>query len=86
MSNLDPPMANDPSWRERAQQGALESARCIRSQGMTQFPDPGSDGEIRIAKGAPGLNLNSPLFQFAQEACHDLLPGSPSFGAKGTSG
>jgi hypothetical protein len=66
MSNLDPRMANDPSWRERAQQGALESARCIRSQGMTQFPDPGSDGEIRIAKGAPGLNLNSPLFQSAQ--------------------
>jgi hypothetical protein len=57
-----------PSEAQRNKMFAF--ARCMRSHGVTNFPDPVfSDGGARIRLGGPGLDPNSPAFQQAQKAC-----------------
>lgn len=52
---------------------ALAFAQCMRQHGVTNFPDPGSGGNLKIT-GGNGLDPNSPTFQAAQTACQSLLP------------
>lgn len=58
-------------------QNALAFAQCMRKQGITNFPDPGSGGGFRITGG---LDPMSAQFQAAQNACKSLLPngGAPN--------
>jgi hypothetical protein len=60
----------------------LKYAECMRSHGVTNFPDPGADGSITIQPGL-GLDPNSDQFKAATEACKSLAPtgGGPP-GAK----
>lgn len=53
---------------------ALRFARCMRSSGVPNFPDPTGGGEIAIKPGS-GLDPQSPAFQAAQRKCKRLLPG-----------
>jgi hypothetical protein len=46
----------------------LEFSQCMRSHGITNFPDPSSNGGVSISQGS-GVNVNSPGFQKAQNAC-----------------
>jgi hypothetical protein len=55
------------------QQDGLKFSQCMRAHGVTNFPDPGSDGGISI-NSMSGLDPNSPAFQTAQKACQGLLP------------
>jgi hypothetical protein len=50
----------------------------MRAHGITDFPDPNSQGQI-VLTGRPGsdLNPNSPQFQTASRACQALLPAPP---------
>jgi hypothetical protein len=67
---------------------ALAFSRCMRSHGVTNFPDPtGSGGGIQIqVQGTPnstsvnGVEVNGPAFQSAMQACRSHLPngGHPS--------
>ena len=50
----------------------LAYSRCMRSHGVSNFPDPNSSGAIDKAKVIP--LKNSPQFQVAQRACGHLLP------------
>ena len=54
-------------------------AKCMRSHGLPDFPDPTFTAHgIRMAiRGGPGSDLNpqSPAFQAAQKACQSKLPG-----------
>ena len=56
---------------------------CMRSHGVSNFPDPSPNGGIHIGPGS-GINLQSPGFQSAQQACKKLLPGGgpPSTGSE----
>jgi hypothetical protein len=60
---------------------ALKFAQCMRSHGITDFPDPQGNGGIVIQKGSGGgtsssaLDPNNPQFRAAQEACKGYLPG-----------
>ncbi|WP_051342589.1 hypothetical protein [Pseudonocardia spinosispora] len=45
-----------------------ELARCMRDNGVKDFPDPGADGSIQYQG-------DSPEFKAAGEKCHDILPG-----------
>jgi len=57
---------------------ALAYSVCMRSHGVPDFPDPGSQGGISISIHGTGngdLNPNAPQFQAAQTACAKLLPG-----------
>jgi hypothetical protein len=60
-----------PSTR---QTGALAFSRCMRSHGVTNYPDPASSGEL--AKESPQqLGISGSEFQTAQDACVRMLPG-----------
>jgi hypothetical protein len=53
---------------------SLKFSDCMRSHGVTNFPDPGSGGGIHIQAGS-GVNPASPAFDQAQSACFKLMPG-----------
>jgi hypothetical protein len=72
-----------PAQIAAAEAQALAFSKCMRSHGVSDFPDPqfGSGGSIRISLhatpggGTSNLDPNSPAFQKAQQACGSLLPG-----------
>lgn len=52
----------------------LNFSKCMRSHGVSNFPDPSpSGGGIHI--GGPGVNPQSPAFQSAFVVCKKQLPG-----------
>jgi hypothetical protein len=63
---------SNPSQAQAAQDG-LSFARCMRSHGVSQFPDPTANGAIDL-QGVPGVSPSSPAFKAAQTACQTLLP------------
>ena len=50
---------------------ALKFARCIRSHGVSDFPDPSNRGQLTI----PRDDRNTPAFESARKACQSLMPG-----------
>jgi hypothetical protein len=57
--------------------GALAFSRCIRSNGVSTFPDPstGNAGPSGVPKvRLQQLGVSSSQFEAAQRACRDLLP------------
>jgi len=72
------PGGGGPQFAMRVPDGAKFSA-CMRSHGVKNFPDPGSQGTIQIGSSS-GIDPSSPTFQAAQSACRKLLPngGQPS--------
>jgi hypothetical protein len=62
-----------PSQVERVKHEALEFSRCIRSHGVPNFPDPGSDGRIPDP-ASDGINQGSPQFEAANQACGAYRP------------
>ncbi len=59
---------------------ALKYSRCMRANGVRNFPDPKvSGGRVSLIIGSgSGINPYSPQFQKAAQACHSLLPaGAP---------
>jgi hypothetical protein len=51
---------------------ALRYADCMRSHGVTHFPDPNDGGGIQLGTG---VNPQSPAFKSAQQVCGKLFPG-----------
>jgi hypothetical protein len=65
-----------PSQEQVAQyrSAMLVYARCIRSHGVSNMPDPDSRGRLDIGPGTD-VDVNSPRFQTAFQACKsDLSP------------
>ncbi|MDP9258501.1 MAG: hypothetical protein M3Q31_18410 [Actinomycetota bacterium] len=55
---------------------SLAYSRCMRSHGVSNFPDPKQvGGGIQVSGSAPGIDPKSPLFVSAQQSCRHLLPG-----------
>jgi hypothetical protein len=62
---------------------ALAYSKCMRENGVANFPDPQADGGgIRISP-QDGLDPNSQDFKDAQQACQDLAPQGGPGGAGG---
>jgi hypothetical protein len=61
---------------------ALAFARCMRANGVPNFPDPAPGHGLLF--GTSGLNLGAPAVKAAQAKCHQLLPagGPPGPGTK----
>jgi hypothetical protein len=57
-------------------QKALKFAECMRSNGVSEFPDPGASGKFTIDEIANGssLDTSTPAFTQALRACEDLEP------------
>jgi hypothetical protein len=51
---------------------ALRFSECMRSHGVTGFPDPTVGRGLELG---PGADVQSPAFQSAQRACSKLQPG-----------
>jgi hypothetical protein len=74
-----------PAQQAQALAQALKFSQCMRSHGITDFPDPQSvpGGGIRMSlRATPGSDLdpNSPLFDAAQKACQSFMPGPSTAG------
>jgi hypothetical protein len=77
-------VAPSPAQQAKAQADALAFSQCMRSHGVSDFPDPtfGSGGRIRISISLHGkgpssdLDPNSPIFQKAQKSCQPLMAAS----------
>jgi hypothetical protein len=54
---------------------AVAFANCMRSHGVSNFPDLGPQGELSVTPGS-GINPFSPAFEAAQRACAKLQPGA----------
>jgi hypothetical protein len=52
---------------------ALAFSRCMRSHGVTNFPDPASDGRIPDPASL-GIDQGSPRFEAANQACGRYRP------------
>jgi hypothetical protein len=57
-------------------QKAVKFAECMRSKGVSNFPDPGTSGKLTIDAIANGSSLDpsTPAFKQAISACKDLEP------------
>jgi hypothetical protein len=58
------------------QEQAVKFAECMRSNGVTQFPDPDASGELTIdgVLNGSGIDPNAPAWKAAIGACKDLQP------------
>jgi hypothetical protein len=57
------------------QEKQLQYSKCMRENGLPDFPDPPADGS-GISLGKAGVDKDSATFKAAQAKCQDLLPGS----------
>ena len=57
-------------------QQAVRFAKCMRDNGVSDFPDPGASGKFTIDGIVNGssLDLSTPAFKQAMSACKDLEP------------
>jgi hypothetical protein len=83
------PNGGHPSVAQTAKMRAqaLAMSRCMRSHGVSNFPDPQfpADGGVGIRLDGTGINPNSPAFQAAQKACGSIIGGA-KFSAKAPAG
>jgi hypothetical protein len=56
------------------QQAAIAYAKCMRTSGVPNFPDPNASGGFLFHASA-GMDRSSPLFKAAQAKCQKLMPG-----------
>lgn len=65
----------------------LKYAECMRAHGISDFPDPNSQGQLQIqAKPGSDLDPNNPRFQAANRACQQYQPGGGKGGSLNSSG
>jgi hypothetical protein len=87
---LPPQKAMSPAQQAAAKAQALKYAQCMRAHGISDFPDPNSQGGIALSPKPGGdLDPHNPRFQAANKACQHYLPGnggSPSTNTSGGSG
>ena len=62
-----------------ASNGPLAFSQCMRSHGLTNFPDPGNNGSIP-KETAQQLGVSNSQYDAAQRACAHLIPNSDSGG------
>ncbi|MFC7532644.1 hypothetical protein [Actinoplanes sp. GCM10030250] len=60
----------DPAMLEQARQ----MSRCMRENGVPDFPDPNSDGSLEINGAELGTGPGDPTFDAAEEACSQYRP------------
>jgi hypothetical protein len=76
------PAATTPSETPSSTKASPQAfSACMRKNGVPNFPDPDSQGRIKVTSGIDrnghqtGVPLNSPGFRRAQKACQKLQPG-----------
>jgi hypothetical protein len=72
--SLQPAEHLSPAQAAQNNADALKFSACMRSHGITKYPDPraGTGGNATV--NLTGIDLNSPQFLAAQQACRRDLP------------
>jgi hypothetical protein len=73
----------DPQTASQEQVALLRLARCMRSHGVPNFPDPQPDGET-VQAMPDDVDTRSPRFMAAERVCRELVPGLFGNGATET--
>jgi len=83
---LMPPRVISQAQQAKIKAGNLRYARCMRAHGISDFPDPNSQGQLQI-KAQPGgdLDPNNPRYQAANKACQHYQYALPGSGPPGLS-
>jgi hypothetical protein len=71
-------VASSTTTATTTQNGAVPFARCMRSHGVPNFPDPQGIGGRSLKETVQQLAASNPRFQAAQRACNHLLPNGGS--------
>jgi hypothetical protein len=61
----------------------LQHAQCMRSHGISNYPDPQPGVNPRTALQNAGIDMNSPQFQSASQTCDRLLPQPAASASQG---
>ena len=70
------PPSQSPAQRQAQTVAALAFARCLRSHGFPNFPDPTSSGQITHEMLAnAGINIHQPALLQAADACVGVTHG-----------
>jgi hypothetical protein len=68
------PNGGQPPKADPAQAEAMRTfAKCMRDNGVANFPDPASNGGIMIDEGS-GIDPESDSFKAAQQTCQQFMP------------
>jgi hypothetical protein len=69
--------AQDAANQRARAQYLLAFARCLRAHGVTGFPDPTAQGELRLQMvQAAGVDIHTPAFLAAGKACAGVTHGA----------
>ena len=71
ISQLEQDVQQEQQAQAQALPLELKYSQCMRSHGMPNFPSP---GQATTSPGSPAINVNSPAFVAATNACPHLLP------------
>lgn len=82
VANAGPTSSASPSGSGHG--SALAYSRCMRAHGITNFPDPDSNGNLTLNAGpGTGIDPNSSQYKAADQACKHLMPApNPALAAK----
>jgi hypothetical protein len=64
--------ANGGAADDPGQASAVKYSKCMRSHGVTNFPDPVNGRLTIVGKPGDGLGPDSPTFKVAEKACRSL--------------
>ena len=78
---LPGPQSESPAQQQAHARALLAFARCLRSHGLPNFPDPNAQGQLTIEMiNAAGINLHAPNVLPAARACvgvtHGVITGA----------
>jgi hypothetical protein len=69
------PSGSSPTAKPTPANAALvRFARCMRSHGVRNYPDPNPNVSVRSQLAQAGINPNSPSFQATLQTCDRLVP------------
>jgi hypothetical protein len=66
-----------PKMDAAAIEQARQMSKCMRENGVPNFPDPGPNGEMRIDGNKLGTGPGEPAFDAAEKACARFRPSPP---------
>ncbi len=82
--NLNPAGQGSPTLTAQQQQDYLKAAACMRSHGITNFPDPTfPGGHANLPRIPSSIDTSSPRFTQARQTCAKLIPAGLRYSRPG---
>ena len=83
-ANLNPAGQESPTLTAREQQDYLRAAACMRSHGITNFPDPTfPGGHVNLPQIPSSIDTSSTQFAQARQTCEKLIPAGLRYSRSG---